>query len=117
MIQIIVVLLFCILELVSRHYATTTVTITPNGAHTDVSTGEKTWYFWVSNHHRQLFRVGDSYQLEANQQKTQWQLYSVTYAAIKPASLRLGFQSGQSTVLMPVATDYQVTPMQFVRKR
>lgn len=115
MIQMIVVVLFCIVGWGSGQFATTTVTITPNGVHTDVNSGEKTWYFWVSQDHRELFQVGKTYQLAADQQNTQWQLYSVTYAAIQPTSLRLGLQTMQDSQSLPIADEYQITPMQFIR--
>lgn len=75
----------------------------------DLYSGEKTVYFWVSNHHRELFQIGKAYQLEANQQQQQLILTTVTFAEIKPDSLKLGFQLSKSEVFAMDAQQYQIT--------
>ena len=75
----------------------------------DLYSGEKTVYFWVSNQHRELFQIGKAYQLEVNQQQQQLILTTVTFAEIKPDSLKLGFQLSKSEAFAMDAQQYQIT--------
>jgi hypothetical protein len=80
----------------------------------DFYSGEKTLYFWVSNEHRELFQIGKTYQLEANQQHKQLVLSTVTFAEIKPDSLKLGFRLLKSDKFAVEANQYQITEVQLV---
>jgi hypothetical protein len=111
MVKTIVFILLCLAGLVWFQSTQTSVYITRGEQHLDYGRGEKSLYFWTSNKHRELFQVGKTYQLTANQQQTQLILSSVTYADIEPDLLKLGFLLPLTDEFTPEAEKYLVSEM------
>lgn len=84
------------------------VYVTFSNEHQDPTSVEKTLYFWASDKDRDFFQVGKTYELIADKQKKQLSLFSVTYAAIKPDALKLGFRLTQSEAFIPSDGEFKV---------
>ncbi len=89
-------------------YALAPVYVTFSNEQQGRSESETTLYFWASDRDRDFFQVGQTYQLSAEQQKTQLILFSVAHAEVKPEALKLGFRFVQSEAFMPEHEKYQV---------
>ena len=114
MIKTIAVILLCLIGWSCYQLAVPTVYLTPSDEHIDFYSGEKTVYFWVSNKHREMFQIGRAYQLVADQQQKRLELFTITYAEIKPDSLKLGFKLAKSDQFTAAADEYLVTAIPVV---
>jgi hypothetical protein len=66
-------------------------------------------YFWAPRRHRDYFSIGTTYQLQAEQQKIQYELFSISYATLKPDAVKLGFQPRMPNEDLKVNYQYRVT--------
>lgn len=66
-------------------------------------------YFWAAKRHKSFFKVGQAYQLEADGQKVQLELFSITYASLKPDEMKLGFYPTNDKTLELAAVQYRAT--------
>lgn len=65
-------------------------------------------YFWTAKRHKSFFKVGQTYQLEAAGKKVQLELFSITYASLKPDEMKLGFYPSENKALELAAERYRV---------
>ena len=99
----------CLVAWASYQLLPTKVYITTADSQIDVYSGETTLYFWVENQHREQFQIGKVYQLESNQQQKQLMLSTVSFAEIKPDSVKLGFRLAKSDHFSADATEYVIS--------
>ena len=85
------------------------VYITLDTEHRQAHQDDNILYFWTGKRHEGFFQVGKQYCLQSGQQTVQLALFSITYASLKPGSMKLGFRLPDNKEITAVADEYQVT--------